>query len=68
VRNRVFTLGRHGGVEFEGLEVHLDLHAVAQARERDFKRMQPDRAPWAGHVGDEIDLHSGHRRLLGKPS
>jgi hypothetical protein len=68
VGNRVFTLGGHGGVEFERLEMHLDLHAVAQARERDFKRMQADGAPWAGHVGDEIDLHSGPRQLLGRPS
>ena len=43
----------------ERLEVQLDVDRVAEALEGAIERPQADRAPRAGDVGDEIDLHRG---------
>ena len=44
------------GVEFERLQVQADRHGRRQALERLQQRGQPDGAPGAGDIGDEIDV------------
>ena len=50
---------RHLRVQFEGLEVQLGLDFAVEAGQCLLERVQPDRAPGAGHIGYEIDLHGG---------
>ena len=57
VLGRVLALGRHRRIELERLEVQLDRDLVVEPLERLLERPEADRAPGAGDVGDEIDLH-----------
>ena len=56
VFNRIFAFGRHLRIQFEGLEMQLDLQGITDARDGGLQRLQANRAPWAGDVRDEIDL------------
>ena len=53
----VLALGRQRRVELERLEAQLDLDLAAEPLEGAIERPQADRAPRAGDVGNEIDLH-----------
>lgn len=55
VRGGILALGRHAGVQFERLEVQVDVDSVADAFERAFERGEADRAPRTDDVGNEID-------------
>ena len=57
---------RQRRVELERLEMQLDVDRVAEPLEGAIERPEADRAPRAGDVGDEIDLHRAamvHRSL-----
>ena len=53
----VLAARAHVGVQFEGLEMQIDLQIGPQAANGLLQGIQADGAPWAGHIGDEIDLH-----------
>jgi len=61
----VLAAGRHLRIELERLEVQFRPHVALQIVEGLFQRGQPDGAPGAGDVGDEIDLEmGGHGPML----
>ena len=60
----LLALGRQVRIQLERLRFNVDLHRIAQARDSLLERLQPDRAPGAGHVGNKVDLHA-QRLLLG---
>src|SRR6185437_4668379 len=55
----VLALLAHLRIELEGLKVEVRLDARPKLRERGFERAERDRAPGAGDIGDEVDLHTG---------
>mmetsp|Transcript_3124 Transcript_3124/g.5430 ORF Transcript_3124/g.5430 Transcript_3124/m.5430 type:complete len:220 (+) Transcript_3124:410-1069(+) len=54
----VLALGAHARVEFEGMEMQVQLQP-GDAGGGGLQRIQADGAPGADHVGDEIDAHEG---------
>ena len=57
VFDNVLAHWRHLWIQLERLEVQLSLHFAAESGKGLLERVQPDRAPGTGNVGDEIDLH-----------
>ena len=57
VLDDLLALRRHLRVQLERLEVQVGLHFAVEPLERAFERVEADRAPGAGDIGDEIDLH-----------
>jgi len=53
-------------VQFERLEVDVGLHLAVEALQCLIQRRQPDGAPRADHVGNEIDAQRGHGHFLGR--
>ena len=47
-------------VQLERLEVDVRRHLALGALQRLLQRSQPDRAPWADHVGHDIDAQGFH--------
>src|SRR6185369_7274307 len=60
------ALGRHVGIQLEGLDAHSGLDIAVQARERLVKRSETDRAPGARDIGDErnIERLCGHASIV----
>src|SRR3546814_202040 len=55
VFDRILALRRQRRVELEQLEMQFHAGVFADAGDRLFQRLQADRTPRAGHVGDKID-------------
>ena len=49
--------GRQARVQLEGLQVQFHRHRVGDTIDSLFQRMQADRTPRAGDVGDEVEPH-----------
>src|SRR3546814_4418297 len=58
VFDRVLALGAELRIEFERLEMEIDLDLAAHALQRLLQRSQADRAPRADHVGNEVDAQA----------
>jgi hypothetical protein len=61
----VLSLGRHGGVQLERLEMDLGGHRALQLFERTLQAGQADGAPGAGHVGNKIDAQGCRHKQRG---
>src|SRR6185437_2776776 len=55
----VLAVARHLRIQFEWLQVDVGVHLVAQSCQRLLQAGEPDRAPRAGYVGNEIDAERG---------
>src|SRR5690606_22463276 len=57
----VLPLGRHVRIELERLKADVGCHLIANVLESSLQGGEPDHAPGARDIGDEIDLEaSGH--------
>ena len=51
----IFAFGRHIRVEFERMPVSFGGNVLADKRQRLLHLLQANDAPWADHVGDDVD-------------
>ncbi len=60
----VLAFGRHARIEFEGLEMDVGLNEATDPPQGLLEPAQPDYAPGAGNIRDEVDLQwLGHGRI-----
>ena len=65
----VLAFGAHLRVQLEGLEAQVDGDLALHALDGTFQGCQPDGAPGAGDVGDEVDVKGlGHGAIVATPA
>jgi hypothetical protein len=60
----VLALGRHAGIEFEGLEMEMRLDEGAEPPQGLLKTAQSDDAPGTGNIRNKVDLERLWRRRI----